>query len=58
VPNRFEFGCGLSPEIGRGAKKGAAVLVTVDMHLQYRWCVSRQKFYGMKVVVTDHAFYR
>lgn len=55
VPNRFEFGYGLTPEIVEVAKdKSPAVLVTVDNGIASLEGVRAAKSYGMKVVVTDH----
>ncbi|MBJ7538912.1 single-stranded-DNA-specific exonuclease RecJ [Marinomonas transparens] len=55
VPNRFEFGYGLTPEIVEVAKvKSPAVLVTVDNGIASIDGVLAAKSYGMKVVVTDH----
>ncbi len=55
VPNRFEFGYGLTPEIVEVAKeKEPAVLMTVDNGIASIDGVLAAKSYGMKVVVTDH----
>lgn len=55
VPNRFEFGYGLTPEIVEVAKdKHPDVLVTVDNGIASIEGVLAAKSYGMKVVVTDH----
>ncbi|TYL49491.1 single-stranded-DNA-specific exonuclease RecJ [Marinomonas sp. IMCC 4694] len=55
VPNRFEFGYGLTPEIVEVAQKSAPdVLVTVDNGIASIDGVAAAKAYGMKVVVTDH----
>jgi single-stranded-DNA-specific exonuclease len=55
VPNRFEFGYGLTPEIVEVAKeREPAVLVTVDNGIASIDGVLAAKSYGMKVVVTDH----
>jgi len=55
VPNRFEFGYGLTPEIVEVAKeKQPDVLVTVDNGIASLDGVRAAKSYGMKVVVTDH----
>lgn len=55
VPNRFEFGYGLTPEIVEVAKeKEPAVLITVDNGIASIDGVLAAKSYGMKVVVTDH----
>ncbi|MGO2355041.1 MAG: single-stranded-DNA-specific exonuclease RecJ [Marinomonas foliarum] len=55
VPNRFEFGYGLTPEIVEVAQKSSPnVLVTVDNGIASIDGVQAAKAYGMKVVVTDH----
>lgn len=55
VPNRFEFGYGLTPEIVEVAKtKAPDVLVTVDNGIASIEGVLAAKQHGMKVVVTDH----
>lgn len=55
VPNRFEFGYGLTPEIVEVAKqKSPSILVTVDNGIASIDGVLAAKAYGMKVVVTDH----
>ncbi|PYF79271.1 exonuclease RecJ [Marinomonas alcarazii] len=55
VPNRFEFGYGLTPEIVQVAKQSSPnVLVTVDNGIASIDGVQAAKAYGMKVVVTDH----
>ncbi|WP_137170369.1 single-stranded-DNA-specific exonuclease RecJ [Marinomonas sp. FW-1] len=55
VPNRFEFGYGLTPEIVEVAKQSSPnVLVTVDNGIASIDGVQAAKAYGMKVVVTDH----
>ncbi|MBD5772577.1 single-stranded-DNA-specific exonuclease RecJ [Marinomonas colpomeniae] len=55
VPNRFEFGYGLTPEIVEVAKeKSPDVLITVDNGIASIDGVLAAKSYGMKVVVTDH----
>lgn len=55
VPNRFEFGYGLTPEIVEVAQQSAPdVLVTVDNGIASIEGVLAAKKYGMKVVVTDH----
>ncbi|MBR7889099.1 single-stranded-DNA-specific exonuclease RecJ [Marinomonas sp. A79] len=55
VPNRFEFGYGLTPEIVEVAQKSQPdVLVTVDNGIASIDGVAAAKAYGMKVVVTDH----
>lgn len=55
VPNRFDFGYGLSPEIVDVAhKQGAQVIITVDNGISCFDGVERAKSLGMKVVITDH----
>lgn len=55
VPNRFEFGYGLTPEIVEVAlTRNPAVLVTVDNGISSLEGVAAAKAAGLKVVVTDH----
>ncbi len=55
VPNRFEFGYGLTPEIvDIAAEQGAQVLITVDNGISCLAGVKRAKQLGIKVIVTDH----
>lgn len=55
VPNRFEFGYGLTPEIVEvAAPFQAKVLVTVDNGISSLTGVDAAKAAGMKVVITDH----
>ncbi|SES62231.1 single-stranded-DNA-specific exonuclease RecJ [Thalassotalea agarivorans] len=55
VPNRFEFGYGLSPEIVEVAsKQGANVIVTVDSGISCHQGVERANELGIDVVITDH----
>ena len=55
VPNRFETGYGLSPEVARlAAAKHPDVLVTVDNGIASVAGVAEAKRLGMSVVVTDH----
>lgn len=55
VPNRFEYGYGLSPEIVDVAKKRQPdVLVTVDNGISSIEGVASAKACNMQVVVTDH----
>ncbi len=55
VPNRFEFGYGLTPEIVAVAQQHSPdVLVTVDNGIASIDGVLAAKSHGMKVVVTDH----
>lgn len=56
VPNRFEFGYGLSPAIVELAQQEFApdLLVTVDNGISSYEGVARANELGMKVLVTDH----
>ncbi|MDX2369391.1 MAG: single-stranded-DNA-specific exonuclease RecJ [Colwellia sp.] len=55
VPNRFEYGYGLTPEIvDIAAKQGAQMLVTVDNGISCVAGVNRAKALGLQVLVTDH----
>ena len=55
IPNRFDFGYGLSPEIVAVAQsKGAELLITVDNGISSIDGVASAKALGMQVVVTDH----
>jgi single-stranded-DNA-specific exonuclease len=55
VPNRFEFGYGLSPEIVRvAAEMSPALIVTVDNGISSLRGVREAKAFGIDVLVTDH----
>jgi single-stranded-DNA-specific exonuclease len=55
VPNRFETGYGLSPEVARlAAQKRPDLLVTVDNGIASVTGVAAAKALGMTVIVTDH----
>ncbi|WP_372738699.1 single-stranded-DNA-specific exonuclease RecJ [Neptunomonas sp.] len=55
VPNRFEYGYGLSPEIVEVAfSQSPHLLVTVDNGISSVEGVARANQLGMEVVVTDH----
>ena len=55
VPNRFEYGYGLSPEIVDIAnQQGTELIITVDNGISCTQGVERAKSYGMQVVITDH----
>ena len=55
VPNRFEFGYGLTPEIvALAAKESPKVIVTVDNGIASVDGVAAARALGIDVVVTDH----
>ena len=55
VPNRFEFGYGLSPEIvDLAAARQPDVIVTVDNGVSSVAGVDRARTLGIDVIVTDH----
>jgi single-stranded-DNA-specific exonuclease len=55
VPNRFEFGYGLSPEIvDLALAEAPAVIVTVDNGTSSIEGVARANAAGVEVIVTDH----
>ncbi|ABV35506.1 single-stranded-DNA-specific exonuclease RecJ [Shewanella sediminis HAW-EB3] len=55
IPNRFDYGYGLSPEIVAVAhSKGAELLITVDNGISSIEGVEAAKALGMQVVITDH----
>ena len=56
VPNRFEYGYGLTPEIVKVAVKqfNPDVIITVDNGISSIEGVKTAKELGLKVVVTDH----
>lgn len=55
VPNRFNFGYGLSPEIVEVAhQQNADVIMTVDNGIACIDGANRAKELGIKVVITDH----
>ena len=55
VPNRFEYGYGLTPEIVRLAKQSEPdLLITVDNGIASIEGVAEAKRLGMGVLVTDH----
>ncbi|BDY03437.1 single-stranded-DNA-specific exonuclease RecJ [Ferrimonas sp. YFM] len=55
VPNRFDYGYGLSPELVTLAQEmGAEVLITVDNGISAHAGVRAAKEAGMTVIVTDH----
>lgn len=55
VPNRFEHGYGLTPELADiAAERGADIILTVDNGIASCEGVARAQELGMEVVVTDH----
>ena len=55
VPNRFEFGYGLTPEIVRiAAESSPALLVTVDNGISSLAGVEEANGLGIPVLITDH----
>lgn len=55
VPNRFEFGYGLSPEIVEVARERSPdMLITVDNGISSVEGVALARSFGWEVVVTDH----
>jgi single-stranded-DNA-specific exonuclease len=55
VPNRFDFGYGLTPEIVRvAAQRSPDLLLTVDNGVSSVAGVSEAQSLGIKVLVTDH----
>lgn len=55
VPNRFEYGYGLSPEIvDVAAQRSPSLIVTVDNGISSIEGVRRAQALGIKVLVTDH----
>ena len=55
VPNRFENGYGLTPEIAEAAAAaGAHLLLTVDNGIASMAGVARAAALGLDVIVTDH----
>ncbi|MFC5921330.1 single-stranded-DNA-specific exonuclease RecJ [Neisseria weixii] len=55
VPNRFEHGYGLTPELAEiAAEKGTNLLLTVDNGIASLAGVARAQELGLDVVVTDH----
>ena len=55
VPNRFEFGYGLSPEVVDLARaKNPDLLITVDNGISSVAGVEQANALGMEVIVTDH----
>lgn len=55
VPNRFEFGYGLTPEIVEVAKqRHPALIITVDNGIASFEGVEKARALGIKVLITDH----
>ncbi|WMC11063.1 single-stranded-DNA-specific exonuclease RecJ [Oceanimonas pelagia] len=55
VPNRFDYGYGLSPQVVEEATAlGAELLITVDNGISSISGVAAAKAAGMRVIVTDH----
>jgi single-stranded-DNA-specific exonuclease len=55
VPNRFEFGYGLTPEIvALAAERAPALIVTVDNGISSHAGVAAARALGIDVLVTDH----
>ena len=55
VPNRFEYGYGLSPEIVRvAAERLPELLITVDNGVSCREGVEEAHHLGIEVLITDH----
>ncbi|MFO1427192.1 MAG: single-stranded-DNA-specific exonuclease RecJ [Steroidobacteraceae bacterium] len=55
VPNRFEFGYGLTPEIvALAARRSPALIVTVDNGISSHAGVAAARGLGIDVLVTDH----
>lgn len=55
VPNRFEYGYGLTPEIVEiAAQQGAQLLITVDNGISCIAGVDKAKSLGLGVIITDH----
>ena len=55
VPNRFEFGYGLTPEIvALAAQRSPAVIITVDNGIGSVEGVAEARARGIEVLITDH----
>lgn len=55
VPNRFEYGYGLTPEIVKvAAQYSPDIIITVDNGISSIAGVDQAKLQGYKVIVTDH----
>ena len=55
VPNRFEFGYGLTPEIvGLAAERRPSLIITVDNGISSIAGVAAARARGIQVLITDH----
>ncbi len=55
VPNRFEFGYGLTPEIvGLAASRTPSLIITVDNGISSLAGVAAARARGVQVLITDH----
>ena len=55
VPNRFEFGYGLTPEIvGIAAERSPSLIITVDNGISSNAGVAAARARGIQVLITDH----
>src|SRR6186713_2689584 len=55
VPNRFEFGYGLTPEIvGIAVERAPSLIITVDNGISSNAGVAAARARGIKVLITDH----
>jgi len=55
IPNRFEHGYGLTPEIvDIAAQKNPDILITVDNGISSHEGIKKAREYGMEILVTDH----
>jgi single-stranded-DNA-specific exonuclease len=55
VPNRFEFGYGLTPEIVTlAASRAPSLIITVDNGVSSAAGVARARAHGIDVLITDH----
>jgi len=55
VPNRFEFGYGLTPEIvGLAAQRAPTLIITVDNGISSNAGVTAARERGIQVLITDH----
>jgi len=55
IPNRFEYGYGLTPEIvNKAAQHHPNIIITVDNGISSHEGVLRAKYHGIKTLITDH----